>query len=383
MKRLMILCLVVAPASVAVTEESKRPITIDHMPHIVGLTAVGVGGPGQRGAVKGGASSARLPPGDPCASAGSIVYSGAPGVSGTGKCSIVSNGLVRTFRLHVPSSYVPGRSALVISLHGNGTGADGLGQESKTLLSDHADRYGFAVVYPDSMPVGQGKNGWNIYQAETGADDVGFVRAMTLHVLAAIQPDPKRVFLTGHSGGAIFTHLLATLAPDLFAAGAPVSGVIALPPGHLDVGSYPPPRAPISMLMINGEDDRTCAFCGGAGVNKRDGARYYQPSAEESYAHWVAGNRCEGESSTLPLCTGPVSNLSAIDHKKATKCQGGVEVEFVGLRRAGHGWSTKVMHNQSAPGSKEAFNSTLPTLDRDGVSINDLVWRFFEAHPKR
>jgi Esterase PHB depolymerase len=90
--------------------------------------------------------------------------------SAAGGTSLTVNGVVRTYRLHVPATFQKNTGALVIVLHGSG--GNGLGMEVGTGFSSLADQVGFAVVYPDGLFESQGgQTNW-AYFSNDFTDDV-------------------------------------------------------------------------------------------------------------------------------------------------------------------------------------------------------------------
>jgi pimeloyl-ACP methyl ester carboxylesterase len=124
-----------------------------------------------------------------------------------------SNGTFFPYRLYVPRSY-DGASPmpLVVMLHG------ALGDEryyfsglfDPGVIKTEADRHGCILVGVN----GRGRFGLSL-------DDVFEVITA---VIRDYKIDPTRVYLTGHSMGALATWIVAAAKPELFAAIAPVSG---------------------------------------------------------------------------------------------------------------------------------------------------------------
>ena len=136
---------------------------------------------------------------------------------------------VRTYRLRVPAQH-PSASALVFVFHGGG--GQGAHIERASGFDAIADREGFIVAYPDG--VDRSWNDGRTAAPRQGAltkqvDDLGFVRAMLTDIATVAPIDPKRIFATGMSNGAIFSQYVAAKLSDKFAAIAPVAGGIADP----------------------------------------------------------------------------------------------------------------------------------------------------------
>ncbi|KAI1158863.1 Alpha/Beta hydrolase protein [Nemania serpens] len=90
-----------------------------------------------------------------------------------------------------------------------------------------ASKYGFIVIYPDSPNTAD--KCWDVSSNATlkhdaGGDSLGIV-SMVRWTLNKYNGDPKRVFVTGVSSGAMMTSTLIGAYPDVFAAGSAFSGV--------------------------------------------------------------------------------------------------------------------------------------------------------------
>jgi polyhydroxybutyrate depolymerase len=161
-----------------------------------------------------------------------------------------SGGLERHAVLHIPDG-ASGKIPLVVESHAWGSfpSAD----ELMTGFSNLADKEGFAVVFPRGFDLANPADFPDIplpalggvgYSWNAGAccpkastnkrPDVLFIRDLVAHVVAQIpaetqhtmEVDNSRVYATGMSNGGFFTNRLACEARDLFAAVAPVSGVL-------------------------------------------------------------------------------------------------------------------------------------------------------------
>lgn len=262
-------------------------------------------------------------------------------------------GLDRTYRLYAPATSNPvaddGR-ALVVVLHGGfGTGAQAERAYGWNAL---ADREGFLVVYPDGW-----RRAWNTEggccgpPADSGVDDVAFVEAVVDDVRAEHAVDPRRIYVTGMSNGAIMAYTLACRSTT-FAAIGPVAGTALV---------ACPEAAPVSVIHVHGLADTRVRFDGarGEGTAHVDG-----PPLEQVNADWRRTDDCAPPSRQVD---GPVQSLAAA-------CAAGREVRLVTVDGAGHQW----------PGSTpsrvaERLGADPPSgaLDATGV-----IWAFFAGHPQ-
>ncbi|KAL2266797.1 hypothetical protein VTJ83DRAFT_6149 [Remersonia thermophila] len=129
-----------------------------------------------------------------------------------------------SFHIYVPDS-LPANPAILVNPHWcHGTAqAAFAGSQYATLAS----RHGFIVIYPGSPNAAD--RCWDVSSRETlthqgGGDSLGIV-SMVRWTLERYGADPRRVFVTGVSSGAMMTQVLLGAYPDVFAAGAAFAGV--------------------------------------------------------------------------------------------------------------------------------------------------------------
>jgi poly(3-hydroxybutyrate) depolymerase len=145
-------------------------------------------------------------------------------------------GVARTYITHVPgglSTHPP----LVLNIHGYNI--DGSLMRAITRMDKVADREKFIVVYPSAL-----NKSWNM---TTGGDDLTFIVAIIDSIDAKYHIDRNRVYATGFSQGGFINFLLGCQYSDVFAAIAPVSGL--LPSGTCKL------KRPVPMFLKFGTDD--------------------------------------------------------------------------------------------------------------------------------
>jgi polyhydroxybutyrate depolymerase len=282
--------------------------------------------------------------------------------AGTTCESLVINGVTRTYLLHVPANFQKNTSALVIVLHG--TASTGLAIESTTSFSALADQVGFAVAYPDgSLDTTTGQADW-AYFFNDFTDDVGFFRQLIGALQASVGPDPKKIFVTGHSAGAFMSHRLGVELSDLIAGIGAVEGAISSTSTPTPI---PPALGPVSVLMLHGDQDQTVMYCGS----------HLDASQDESFNYWsgTSANSCTSVDVQSALCD-IQGNISPVVEKNASSCSGNTEVQFYKLIGGEHSWTTSPMNVQGQTPYNPAFDSNT------GIITRDIVWNFFAAHPK-
>ena len=127
-------------------------------------------------------------------------------IAGSHLKQIVSVGEPRSYILHVPPSYAPGKpAALVLGFHGNNGRPEQF--EAYSGFSSLADREGFIAAYP----LGAGAHPtWTAWQ---GGKDVEFTSELIDKISAICNIDPARIYATGHSlGGGMVNRLACDLS---------------------------------------------------------------------------------------------------------------------------------------------------------------------------
>ncbi len=128
------------------------------------------------------------------------------------------------YGLYVPTSSVDLPMPLVVMLHGCKQSIDEFAEGTRMNLL--ADRFGFAVVYPEQSKHVHAHRCWHWYDASESAGG-GEARAVVSLVDALVAEhgfDGERVYVVGLSAGAGLAALLATHHPERFAAVAMHSG---------------------------------------------------------------------------------------------------------------------------------------------------------------
>ena len=134
----------------------------------------------------------------------------------------VIDGIERTYKLYLPKNIKP-NAPLVFALHGYG----GSFNFDNVGLNEVADRYGFALCYPQGSKDGRGNNCWNVgypFQADMAVDDISFLCTLAKHLQKQHSLSRRNTFCTGMSNGGEMCYLLAYDKQNTFAAVAP--------PGH-------------------------------------------------------------------------------------------------------------------------------------------------------
>lgn len=278
--------------------------------------------------------------------------------------TITHDGLERTYILHVPPEVGKEPAPLVIFYHG-GTGTARHAARAYGF-NELADREGFIVAYPN----GTGRlQTWNATHCcgearRNNVDDVGFTRAMIEDIKGRVKVDQKRIYATGMSNGAMMCYRLGSEMSDTFAAIAPVAGVIGGKANRWTPERRPQrPEHPVAVIAFNGQADGNVPYDGGHPPNGLTRQRS-DISVADSIRFWVEANGC------APEPTRQVSESGNIITETYNDPDGVADVVLVTIVDGGHAW----------PGSQRPRRrADQPTPE---ISATQMIWTFFEAHPK-
>jgi polyhydroxybutyrate depolymerase len=274
--------------------------------------------------------------------------------------------LKRTYRIHVPANVTTPAAPLVMMFHGGGGNARQI--ERFTRFSELADRAGFIVVYPQGIGNNwnDGREASNLKSQRDNVDDVRFVAAMLDEIADAYRVDPKRIYATGISNGAIFSHYLAAHLSARIAAIAPVVGGIA-DPFHRRFK----PSDPVSVVILQGTEDPLVPYAGGEVV--AGGNRGKVISTVKTANMWVTHDGCAGEPQVETLPDKNADDHCRIKSSTWSKCRAGTEVVLYTLEGAGHTW----------PGGTQYLPQRFVGRVCRDIDATEAIWEFFRAHPRQ
>lgn len=231
--------------------------------------------------------------------------------------------------------------------------------ENQTKFSEKADEEEFIVVYPNAKLFFHHIESGDVTKfdynydwtppLELGyIDDIGFIRALIDKMKQEYTVDSNRIYVTGFSAGALMTYSIGAHLSDDVAAIASVAGAIG---GRLDENnqfSYiPTPENPVSVITLHGTNDR--------GLPYEESEHYV--SVNESISFWVEHNGCD----SIPETNMSESGMTI----RRTYANGNDETEVILYTLIGldHRWPV-VRYNCE-------------------ILATEVIWDFFESHPKQ
>jgi polyhydroxybutyrate depolymerase len=235
-----------------------------------------------------------------------------------------------------------------------------------------ADKDGFIMVYPDGIELN-----WNDGRMDEEAndrahreniDDVGFLSALIDSMINDYNIDPKRVYVTGISNGAIMSYRLACELSHKITAIAPVDG-------NIPILLFPEcsPSRPVSVLAINNTDDPLVPFFGGEIYGRFHKLKLGKVlSVDESIGFWVSRNMC----STTPVVAEEPDrdprDGSTVTIKQYLNGIEGTEVILYAVDGGGHTW----------PGGFQYLPAGIIGKTCRDFDANEVIWSFFKKHSR-
>ena len=286
--------------------------------------------------------------------------------------ALTHNGLKRTYRLYLPPSFDKTKPLpLVIALHGGGGTGKNMERLTRNGFNTLADKEGFVVVYPDGI-----ERHWNDGRKEVSyrahkekIDDVGFISTLIDHLSKDANIDPRRVYVTGASNGAMMSYRLACEIPEKITAIAPVMG--ALPVEFTDAK----PSAPMPVLMVSGTADPLVPWAGGNIGFSRNRFRRAKTlgkvmSQKDTVSFWVTHNQCAATPTVTRMPDTDTDDGTQVRREAYAATQDKAEVILYAIEGGGHTW----------PGGYPYLPDWIIGKTSRDIDANEIIWNFFKRH---
>lgn len=267
----------------------------------------------------------------------------------------------RTYLIHFPPENDNADSTpLVFILHGAGGNAEITAGMSG--MNEVADKNGFIAVYPNGTGVfSEFFLSWNAgdccnYLNPAEVNDVGFINFLIDKLEHEYNIDKKRIYVAGFSNGGMMAYKLACEITDRIAAFAPVSASMFL--------SECSPKKPISVIVFHNATDEVIPYFGGESSDPF--IKFFHlkhKSVLESVDFWAEHNNCLNQSEKV--------TDSVVYQGLFTDCDNGSEVLFYVGGEGGHSW----------PGGEKGW--LFGSKPVEALRASEIIWDFFESHPKK
>ncbi len=199
-------------------------------------------------------------------------------------------------------------------------------------------------------------------------DDVGFLSALIDSMIKDYNINPKRVYVTGISNGAIMSYRLACELSYKITAIAPVDGNIP----YLLLPACSPSR-PVSVLAINNTDDPLVPFQGGEIYGRFHRLKLGKVlSVDESIGFWVNRNMCSITPVVDEVPDSDPRDGSTVTVKKYFNGIEGTEVILYAIDGGGHTW----------PGGFQYLPAGIIGKTCRDFDANEVIWSFFKKHSR-
>ncbi|AXE65734.1 phospholipase/carboxylesterase [Hyphomonas polymorpha PS728] len=258
------------------------------------------------------------------------VAAAAPGPSPKAETLSVKAGKdQREFILYTPQDTRRGMPVVLV-FHGGGGGAEWMASKSRKLARTFTEA-GYAVVYMNgsSRRDGEKLRTWNAahccaYAQRQNIDEATYINAAVDALDRKIGIDRTRIFLVGHSNGAMLSYRVAGQMKDAPRAIAPISGAI--------FADQPALPARTSIFMYHAKDDEVLSYSG----NPDDKAERWRTQPHLGF------EKAEVELARLKGCgapgiASPAPGLTEI--RRA--CAGGSTLLALSAETGGHEWASR------------------------------------------
>ena len=246
---------------------------------------------------------------------------------------LVIDEIPRWYLVSVPESYKHGDpTPLVFNFHGAGMSFGA--QNNLTGTSELGEKENFIAVIPQGLSMR-----WQLIENAENNRDLAFVDAILDDLDEKLTIDEKRIFAVGLSNGGGFVDGLGCYRSDRFAAIGTVAGA------YLYWATCEPDH-PISVITIHGTADDVALYSG-KGFSMANWA-----------GDWAERSGCDPSSEVVFDEGNTVGEAWG-------NCEGNAEVIMYSVDGGGHTW----------------FGNAIGTSPAD-INSMELIWAFFDAHPK-
>lgn len=170
--------------------------------------------------------------------------------------SLIAGGLEREALIHYPESASAGPLPVMFAFHGHG----GTMESAQRAFQCESLWPEALVVYPQGLPTPGGvvdpqgrRSGWQLNQGDHDDRDLALFDALLSYLRARVLIDASRIYVVGHSNGAVFAYLLWAARGDEIAAICPIAGII---PTGVDRTKL----EPMPVFHVAGRNDRVVRF---------------------------------------------------------------------------------------------------------------------------
>ena len=262
--------------------------------------------------------------------------------------TIMHDGLVRDYRLTIPSGYDEiADLPLIFNFHGFGSNA--AQQQFYSAMDIIADTANFFVCYPNGVAAA-----WNVgWDFGSTADDIGFVSALIDDLAQNYAINLDRVYACGMSNGGFMSYRLACELNNRIAAVASVTGSITP-----NLWGECTPGEAVPALSIHGTADDVVPY---------EGEDNLSIDVDTVAAFWAFNNGCNPVPSIEELPDIDMEDASTVSRISYTDCDNEEESLLLRINGGGHTW----------PGAFISFPGSTTNQD---INASHEIWTFFNRY---
>ena len=284
--------------------------------------------------------------------------------------TIEHDGVERTYHIYLPKNFDKATpTPLVFALHGGGgTGMNLAKVISAGTLTAAVEARNVILIVPDGIDKRWNDGRPGIFGNDRMHDDIGFISTIIDTMIQNYGVDSNRVYATGISNGGLMSIRLAMDLSNKIAAVAPVTAQIT------KVIQSKVPEFPISILIINGEEDPLVPYNGGciAGPFIPDCSRGEVLSTQESIEKFKGYNQCVNPSETEPIIDDVPNDGTRVEIVGYKGCEQGTEVVLVKVIGGGHTW----------PSGEQYLPVNVVGVVSKEINASEMILDFFLSHSR-
>ncbi len=278
--------------------------------------------------------------------------------------TLIVNGLVRKALVHLPNHYNPDeKRPLLIVLHG--ARLSGWIAEAVTGFDKIANQEDFIVAYPDAVHQQWDDGRSPADNPSSGIDDVAFMARLIDTIDWKYHIETNEVYVAGYSSGGMLAQKVGMELSGKVSAIAEVASSLPIP----QLALRKTPTRPLSVLMINGTQDRAFPMAGGTTQIIKVKVGPVAPIMT-TYQYWIEANGGIGSASPREDALQKIKHGTIVNLLN-TRTRNGSCVMLYAINGGGHTW----------PGSEVPLRY-IPLLGRQSRDLNasELIWEFFKYY---
>ncbi len=265
--------------------------------------------------------------------------------------TIMVNDTERDYTIHLPNSYSKHKTPypILFVLHGNPSKSWQM--KLYTGMNATSDTNEFIVVYPDATD-----NRWYFLDKKIVHNELEYFRFLLDDLKRQYNIDASKIYVSGMSGGGIFSLILTQVFPDEIAAVCVVAG------NMIKLNQFPVPinSTAMPLMLIHGTSDYIY-----------EGTESLL-SVQETLDYWIKVNNCNSN---------PVTTLLPDVNKKDKSfvttlqypCKDHNDILFYKIDNGGHHWPNSKFN------ANKFVKRDLGELNKD-FDTNQEIWNFVSRH---